>query len=211
MDGQEEMIVRYKASERINHWILAIAFILSALSGLALFHPSLFFLTNFFGGGPWTRILHPWLGIVVLVTFGLLAVRFWRDNYLTANDWRWIGQIRDVISNREERLPEVGRYNAGQKLLFWTLAISIVVLFGSGIVIWYQYFAWSLPIWARRLGSVVHAVSAFVMVEAIIVHIYASIWVRGSNRAMVRGTVTPAWARQHHLGWYRRISKGQQG
>ena len=52
-----KMIQRYTARERSNHWVVAIAFILAGLSGLALFHPAFFFLTNLFGGGPWTPSL----------------------------------------------------------------------------------------------------------------------------------------------------------
>ena len=33
---------RYSGSARINHWIVAISFVLLLLSGLSLFHPSLF-------------------------------------------------------------------------------------------------------------------------------------------------------------------------
>ena len=44
-------ILRYNANERTNHWIVAILFILAGLSGLALFHPALFWLSHLFGGG----------------------------------------------------------------------------------------------------------------------------------------------------------------
>ena len=44
-------VSRYTAAARFNHWITAVSLILLALSGLALFHPSLFFLTGLFGGG----------------------------------------------------------------------------------------------------------------------------------------------------------------
>ncbi len=87
------------------------------------------------------------------------------------------------------------------------LVACTLLLFGSGLVIWYQYFAWGLPVWARRLGAVAHAIAAFVMIEGIIVHIYASIRVQGSNRVMIRGTASPAWVRHHHPGWYRKIAK----
>jgi len=52
-------VERYSSGERTNHWLIALGFVLAALSGLALFHPALFWLSNLFGGGPWTRILHP--------------------------------------------------------------------------------------------------------------------------------------------------------
>ncbi len=209
MSREEDTIVRYTASERINHWIVAIAFFAAGLSGLALFHPSLFFLANLFGGGPWTRIIHPWAGVVMVIAFFLMARWMWADNYLTAEDWQWLKQIWDVVGNKEERLPPAGRYNAGQKMLFWTLVASLVLLLVSGAMIWYGYFALYFPLWARQLAAAVHAFAAFVLVLAIIVHIYASIWVKGSIRAMVRGKVTPAWARQHHPEWYREIMEGK--
>src|SRR6202451_220244 len=99
-------IERYGAATRINHWIVAISFVLLALSGLALFHPALFWMTNLFGGGPWTRILHPFLGCFMVLAFFFLAVKFWRDNYLEPRDWSWLRKINDVVANREEALPE---------------------------------------------------------------------------------------------------------
>ena len=48
------------------------------------------------------------------------------------------------------------------------------------------------------------------MIFAIIVHIYAGIWVKGSIRAMTRGVVTPGWAWKHHRAWFRAVSKGAQ-
>ena len=68
-------IQRYNANERSNHWAVAILFFMAGLSGLALFHPALFWLTNLFGGGPWTRILHPFLGLAMFVFFlGLVMI-----------------------------------------------------------------------------------------------------------------------------------------
>ncbi len=61
-DRHYRRIKRYTPGERTNHWIIAFTFILLALSGLALFHPSMYWLSNLFGGGPWTRILHPFIG-----------------------------------------------------------------------------------------------------------------------------------------------------
>ena len=69
-------LVRYNASERANHWVVGICFILLALSGLAFFHPAFFWLTNLFGGGPWTRILHPYIGVVMGAFFVIGVLPF---------------------------------------------------------------------------------------------------------------------------------------
>jgi len=204
--NRRDTLVRYTAGERTNHWIVAMTFVLAALSGLALFHPALFWLSNLFGGGPWTRILHPYLALVMLFAYLFLASTFWKDNRLQERDWAWLRQIKDVVNNREDRLPEVGRYNAGQKLLFFTIVVCLIGLLLSGIVIWRAYFSNYIPVGLIRLSSVVHAVCAWILVCAIIVHIYAGIWVKGSVRAMTRGTVTPGWAWKHHRLWFRQMT-----
>lgn len=186
---------------------MAILFVLAGLSGLALFHPALFGLSGLFGGGPWTRILHPFLGLAMFVLFLIMALRFAGHNRLTANDRQWLGQIGDVLNNREDRLPEVGRYNAGQKLLFWVLVLCMLVLLASGIVIWRQYFGHLFGIELIRLAALAHAAAAFVLVTSIIVHIYAAIWVKGSVGAMLTGKVSRAWARKHHPGWLKEIGR----
>ncbi|MGV2896308.1 formate dehydrogenase subunit gamma [Achromobacter sp. AGC78] len=202
-DHHHRRIKRYSPGERTNHWIIAFTFILLALSGLALFHPSMYWLSNLFGGGPWTRILHPIIGVVMFVCFVVFAGHMWRQNMMTKADRQWLRQLNDVVENREEKLPEVGKYNAGQKLLFYVLVLCMLGLFASGIVIWREYFAFYFPIWVVRIASVVHAVSALVMICAIIVHIYAGIWVKGSLTAMLRGHVTAGWAWKHHRAWFR--------
>jgi formate dehydrogenase subunit gamma len=203
MSDPQPRIERYTANERTNHWIVAIAFVLTALSGLAMFHPSLFWLSALLGGGTWTRILHPFLGLLMALSFALLAAAMWRLNRMQPRDWQWLRQGRDVINNREDRLPEVGRYNAGQKVVFFISVVCVVGLLLSGIVIWRQYFSMYFPVGLVRLAAVAHAVCAVVLIFAIIVHIYAGIWVQGSVGAMTRGTVTPGWAWKHHRAWLR--------
>jgi formate dehydrogenase subunit gamma len=203
---RSDSLTRYSAEVRTNHWLNAIAFVLAALSGLALFHPALFLFSNFFGGGPWTRILHPFIGMAAALFFLVLAAAVWDDNRMRPTDWQWLRQWRDVANNREDRLPEVGRYNGGQKLLFLVIVIGMVGLLLSGLVIWRAYFSLYFSVGLIRLASLTHAVCAFALIVAILIHIYAALWVKGSVHAMVRGTVTPGWAWKHHRAWFRRVT-----
>ena len=200
------MIERYNPSERANHWMVAVCFVLAALSGLALFHPSFFFLTQWFGGGPWARILHPFIGVVMFLFFCFTALWYWKDNLVTDADRRWMARIRDVLANREHDMPDIGKYNAGQKYLFWTLVACMALLLLTGIVMWRPYFAEVFPIGLNRVAVVIHALAAFVLIMGIILHVYAAIWTKGSIRAMTRGKVSEAWARHHHRGWYRQMT-----
>lgn len=202
-------IQRYNANERSNHWMVAILFFLAGLSGLALFHPAMFWLTNLFGGGPWTRVLHPFLGVAMFLFFLGLVIRFAHHNLVEKRDMQWLRQWRDVVTNREENLPEVGRYNAGQKLLFWTLLLCMLVLLVTGIVMWRAYFSHWFGIDIIRIASLLHAFAAFVLICSILVHIYAGIWVKGSMGAMLYGWVSRGWARKHHAAWLKDVDKGK--
>ena len=200
-------ILRYTGNQRTNHWLVAILFLMAGLSGLALFHPALFWLSNLFGGGPWTRILHPFMGVLMFLLFLGLVFRFWRANYFIANDRLWLKRIDRVIKNEEEGVPPIGKYNPGQKLLFWTLLLCMLVLLFSGI--WRAYFSDYFGITLIRWASLLHALAAFVLILSIIVHIYAGIWIKGSVSAMLHGWVSHAWAKKHHELWYRQVTQDE--
>lgn len=200
-------VSRYRGFTRINHWVTALCVIVLLLSGFALFHPSLFFLTALFGGGQTARWLHPIVGVVLVASFVLLFLQMWKLNLFRHEDRVWIGRFDDVLKGSEENLPEVGKYNAGQKLVFWGMAVSIVMLAATGIMIWEQYFPELVSLQARRVALAVHALAAVGMILLFIVHVYAAIWTRGTIRAMTRGTVTGGWAYRHHRKWLRELAE----
>ncbi|SFM10303.1 formate dehydrogenase subunit gamma [Bradyrhizobium sp. NFR13] len=208
--GKPVTVDRYTGGARINHWITATSLVLLALSGLALFHPSLFFLTGLFGGGQWTRTIHPWIGVVLFFSFTGLFIRFWRANLWKAEDGTWLARLKDVLTGHEERLPEVGKYNAGQKAVFWGMSLLILILIASGFVIWDQYFAAYSTIDQKRIAVLIHAIAAVTIICVWIVHVYAAIWVRGTISAMTRGRVTGGWAWRHHRKWLRELVGGKE-
>jgi formate dehydrogenase subunit gamma len=209
--SHDEVVVdRYSGPARVNHWITAISLILLALSGMSMFHPALFFLTDLFGGGQWTRIIHPWIGVVLFFSFTGLFLRFWRANLWERADSLWIASPGAVLGGHEEGLPELGRYNAGQKLVFWGMTLLIVVLFASGVTIWDRYFFAYSAVETKLLAVLAHAAAAVCAILIWIVHVYAAIWVRGTVRAMTRGSVTGGWAWRHHRRWLREeVAKGR--
>lgn len=203
--GDPVEVDRYTVGARINHWITAVSLVLLALSGLSLFHPSLFFLTALFGGGEWTRAIHPWIGAVLFFSFLGMFLRFWKANLWKREDGTWMAKLRDVIAGHEENLPELGKYNAGQKVVFWSMSVLIVILIGSGIVIWERYFGNFFSLTQQRVAVLVHAAAAVTIICVWIVHVYAAIWVKGTFGAMTRGQVTGGWAWRHHRKWLREL------
>jgi len=210
--GDPVIVDRYTAGARVNHWITATSLVLLALSGLALFHPSLYFLTGLFGGGQWTRFIHPWIGVVLFFCFLGLFVRFFRLNLWTHSDTLWMKGVREVLADREEEHPElveIGKYNGGQKVVFWAMSLLIVVLISSGLVIWDQYFAEYSTLGQKQVAILIHSLAAVTIICVWIVHVYAAIWVRGSIRGMTRGSVTGGWAWRHHRKWLRDLVSGK--
>ncbi|MEN0075235.1 MAG: formate dehydrogenase subunit gamma [Paracraurococcus sp.] len=204
--GRPVTVSRYGPLARLNHWITALSLILLALSGLAMFHPSLFFLSDLFGGGQNTRAFHPWIGVALFVSFFVFFFQLWRANLPERTDIVWLSRIRDVVAGNEESLPELGKYNAGQKVIFWSMAFLILVLIGTGIVIWDRYFETATTIETQRVAVLVHSIAAVLIICIFILHVYAAIWTRGTLRAMTRGTVTGGWAWRHHRKWLRELA-----
>jgi formate dehydrogenase subunit gamma len=211
MSGKPKLLQRYTAFDRVNHSLMALTFILVAMSGLAFYHPSLFWLSSFFGGGQLARILHPGLGVLMFLFFFIAMVKYWRHNLMRSHDWQWLGHLGDVMRNREEGIPKIGKYNAGQKLFFFTMVVCMFLLLSSGIALWQPWFAHLFPIEVVRWAGVVHAYSAFVLFLGMIVHIYSAIfWIKGATRAMTRGTVTESWAKHHHPLWYEEMTSDRK-
>src|SRR5262249_36528389 len=150
----------------------------------------LFFLTALFGGGQATRAIHPWIGVVLFFSFAGLFIRFWKANLWKSEDGTWLRRIRDVLAGHEEKLPELGKYNAGQKFVFWGMSFLIITLICSGFVVWDQYFYPFTTIEQKRIAILVHALAAITIICVWIIHVYAAIWVRGTIGAMTKGQVT---------------------
>jgi formate dehydrogenase subunit gamma len=193
----------------MNHWFVAIMFFLAGLSGLAFFHPSLYFFSNLFGGGAWSRILHPFMGVVMVAAFAVLATRLWRANVVTDEDREWKKHMGRMIRGDKADMPPVGKYNYGQKVVFWAMVGSLAVLLVTGLVFWRPYFAGYFPVGLLRAAALLHSVAAVVMIAAAIMHVYAAIWIKGSTRAMTRGTVTDSWARTNHALWHKEVTGGR--
>lgn len=200
------MLQRYPDHQRLNHWLIALLFFCAGLSGLASFHPSLFFLSHLFGGGTWARILHPYLGLLMVAAFLVLAAQLWRQNRWREVDTQWMREAGSLLAGDKSRDHPAGKYNAGQKIVFWIMVVSLLVLLVTGFMFWHAWFP-DGNIVMRRVAVLLHAFAAAVLVITVIIHVYAAIWVKGSMRAMTRGTVTETWARHNHPLWHREMKE----
>jgi formate dehydrogenase subunit gamma len=147
--------------------------------------------------------------VFMFLCFLVLFFKLWKQNLIDAHDRQWRKQAGQMLRGNKENLPPVGKYNYGQKLVFWLMALSLIVLLLTGLVFWRPWFAPYFPIDAMRLAVLLHSISAVVLILSVIVHIYAAIWVKGTMRAMTRGEVSESWARLNHPLWHKEVTKGR--
>jgi hypothetical protein len=89
-------LLRHPVYTRVLHWVVAIAFVLSLLSGFGIYSPWLFrFLTPIFGGGPMTRFLHPWFALFFDIFF-----LFQFLNWFTPMAWTGADSVGSSESRR---------------------------------------------------------------------------------------------------------------
>jgi formate dehydrogenase subunit gamma len=202
MMKRQDMILRTKFPERACHWIMVACFFLVAMSGLSWFFPSLSWMNSVLGTPQLARELHPFLGIVVFVLLMFMCYKFAHHNLFVKTDIIWFRNAKDVLLNKHGEKLQIGKYNAGQKILFWSIMSLISVLLISGLMAWRAYFAGYFPIPVVRLALLCHSLAGIGLILMIIGHIYLAIWVKGSITSMLTGYVSKAWARQHHDRWY---------
>ncbi|PIJ48297.1 formate dehydrogenase cytochrome b556 subunit [Erwinia sp. OLTSP20] len=198
-------IQRYSAPERLNHWLVAGCFLLTAISGLGFFFPSFNWLMNILGTPQLARLLHPFTGVIMFAAFLIMFFRYWQHNLIKHDDLIWAKNIHKIARNEE--VGDTGRYNFGQKCVFWAAITCLLLLLASGIVIWRPWFAAAFPLPLIRAALLLHSISAAILIMVIMVHIYAALWVKGTITAMVEGWVTARWAKKHHPRWYRELQQ----
>jgi formate dehydrogenase subunit gamma len=203
----EGQLLRHPAYTRVLHWGTAIFFILSLLSGLAIYSAWLFhWLAPVFGGGAMTRLLHPWFSLGFVAVFSLQFLNWLAPMTWTADDTRWMRRVREYVTQTGKLEPEyVGFFNGGQKMYFWSILGSAIVFVITGLFMWFPLHGSGRIVVA--VSYVLHDIAMLVMLIGLIVHIYeGTAAAPGTFRAMTRGTVSRRWAWTHHPAWYRQAT-----
>ena len=198
---QEEGIVRYSLGERLLHWFVALTFIYLLLTGFALGYPRMAWLYDILGGGQTVRFLHPIVGVGFTVGVLLMFVIWLRDMIFDAKDREWTRDLRNYVREGHSRV-DVERFNAGQKGYFWFAILTGVLLFVSGLPLWFP--ALMSAGW-NQSARLLHHVLFLLTVGGFIIHVYMSVMMLpGTVPGMTTGRVTRAWAAWHHPSWYRK-------
>jgi formate dehydrogenase subunit gamma len=204
-------ILRYSFHERATHWTAAISYIYLLLTGLAFWSPWLFWIAVLLGGGEVSRMLHPWAGLIFTAAVLYMAVLWVRQMRITETDKAWWRSLREYITNNDDKMPPAGRYNAGQKLLFWGFFFCALLLLASGVILWFtEQLPWNLRD-LRYAAVLVHPITALLTIALFMLHVYMSVFAeRGAFGSMIHGDVTENFAKRYHPGWYQELVRSSE-
>jgi formate dehydrogenase subunit gamma len=195
-------ILRFNVFERLVHWTTATSFIVLGLTGLNyVFGKRLIFPLigpdAFASWSQWAKFAHNFIAWPFIIGIVLMLLIWIRDNIPDRYDWAWLRQGGGIIGRRH---PPARRFNAGQKLMFWSVILGGGALAVSGVLMLFPF--WSLDINGMQWAQYVHAFTGVIMVAIILGHIYiGTLGMEGAYDAMGSGEVDLAWAREHHPIW----------
>ncbi len=203
---------RFSLLERANHWMVATSFLILGLTGLNLtfgrhlllpvIGPVAFTALTQAGKYAHNFLAFPFtLGIVVMLLLWA------RDNVPEKADLAWLKQAGGLMGHGH---PGAGRFNAGQKTVFWLTVFGGGIVAASGYVLIFPFSV--TDIGGQQLAYIVHGVLAALMFAAMLAHIYiGSVGMEGAFDAMGTGQVDYNWAKEHHDRWVEaQVTKARQ-
>lgn len=218
------MVERFGNIERFAHWLTATSFIVLALTGLNLLYGRYFLIPVlgpevFAAVARWGKYAHDFLAFAFMAGLVIMFLVWVRENLPRKHDLVWLARGGGMIV-RHVHAP-AGKFNAGEKVIFWLVMLGGLSLSLSGVSLLFPFefaifggsfaflngFGLDLPAdlgptHEMQLTQLWHSVTALVLTAVLIVHMYlGSIGMEGAFDAMATGRVDENWAREHHDLW----------
>jgi len=225
-------IIRFVAFERFCHWVMGVSFILLGLTGLYLIAGRKFLIpwmghgiyADIAEAGKWVHNNISWAFMISLVFVFIIWVK---HNIPDRGDIKWMAKAGGLFSKGVH--PPAKKFNAGQKIVFWSVIILGFSISLSGVALLFPFevsvFAKTFqflnmtglpnlimgaplpevlsPYEEMQLSQLWHGIVAFVFIGIIIAHIYlGSVGMEGALETMATGEVDEQWAKEHHSLWY---------
>ena len=206
-------ILRFNAVERFAHWTLASTFIILALSGLNIIIGKSVILpivgeAAFGTLSAWGKIAHNFLAWPFMVALVMVLVLWVIHNIPNGTDVKWIAQGGGLLKKGVH--PPAKKFNAGQKLIFWSVIIGGAALSVTGFMLLFPAQAGTPADW--QFYQTIHALVAAALSAIIIAHIYiGSVGMEGAFDAMGSGEVDENWAKEHHSLWVEEVKGSAPG
>jgi formate dehydrogenase subunit gamma len=195
-------IPRFNGFERFSHWLTAVSFVLLGLTGLNITFGKLVLLPvigpeafSTFAQG--AKYVHNFVSFSFVIGLVLIVALWIKDNIPRKVDIDWVKQGGGFIKSKH---ASAGRFNAGEKLVFWFALGAGAAVIVSGYFLLFPFYLANIA--GMQVAQVVHAVVAVLFVAVILAHIYiGTLGTEGAFEAMGTGEVDLNWAKEHHDLW----------
>jgi formate dehydrogenase subunit gamma len=206
----ERVIERFAPADRWAHWLLAITWVVLAVTGLVLSLGKSLLLpligyTLFSWLATLSKNLHNFIGPVLIVAVPWMFIRYVRHNGFSGEDLKWFANIGGFLKGHE--YPS-GKFNAGEKMVFWLVVVVLsTVLVVTGLILVFPNFDQTRR--TMQISNLIHMGAAYLAIALAFVHIYmGTIGMAGAYRAMRDGYVDASWAQHHHARWHDEVVAG---
>ena len=180
------MVERFTRSQRVQHFLLLISFIILIITGLALkFHDSWLgkLVIDLEGGVIARGIFHRFAAVLLIfVAFYhflyIVFTRYGHDEFLLVlPKWK---DFKDALQSVKFALglssehPQIDKYVPQDKFQYWAVVAGSFLMIITGLVLWYQTQAMLiLPKWVIDLTRVVHGYQGVIIAVVILLwHLY---------------------------------------
>ncbi len=208
-----QTIVRFNSFERFVHWLTATSFIVLGLTGLNIrFGRSI--LLPIFGEDGFAAIaqigktLHNFTSFAFIAGIVLMLLIWIGHNLPAKGDGAWFGAGGGILKKGVH--PPAGKFNAGQKLIFWAVILLGGAIAVTGIIMMFPFYFASMS--GMQLATFLHSILAIILIGVILAHIYiGTIGMQGAFDAMGTGKVDLNWAKEHHSRWVEQMQARKGG
>ncbi len=197
-----QKVRRFNPFERFSHWLTAISFVVLGLTGLNITFGKILLLPvigpeAFSSESQLAKYTHNFVSVSFVIGLVLIVAIWLKDNIPQKVDIDWIKQGGGFIKSKH---APSGRFNAGEKLVFWFALGAGVAVIISGYLLIFPFYVTNIA--GMQLAQIVHAVVAVLFIAVIIAHIYiGTLGMEGAFEAMATGEVDLNWAKEHHDVW----------
>jgi len=183
--------LRFTTFERVSHLGLMASVTYLCFTGFSFLLGHNDFL------GEWSRYIHLLAGYVAAVSFALVTIVWVKKMLPEEGDRVWLMHMGGYLGGKGHY--PAGKFNAGQKILFWAALAMMIVLVVTGLIMGLSSghrFAWQSVLYT------IHDIAGLGMILLLLGHVYLGVCVNPhSVRTIFGGIVSSVWAKRHHPNW----------
>lgn len=197
-----QKVRRFSDFERFSHWLTAVSFVVLGLTGLNITFGKMVLLPMigedaFASLSQAAKYAHNFVSFSFVIGLVLIATIWFKDNIPRKVDIDWLKQGGGFIKSKH---APAGRFNAGEKLVFWLALGAGAAVAVSGYLLLFPFYVTNIA--GMQVAQLVHAAIAVLFIAVILAHIYiGTLGMEGAFEAMGTGEVDLNWAKEHHDLW----------